>query len=150
MNKIITGLVLVWLVVMTGFGCYVMKAEHEFLKFADFVLDDNLKNVVQSGGVTYYVVDMENVGTALLSTKVKLWQPMYVAAGDLDKLIDWKRTSTLMFRDFQNLDFQSRIAAAKADQYLKSRILGMQDRKMTPEEKAKQVKKEKRKHDSKS
>lgn len=147
MNRIITGLMLIWLVVLTACSCYNIKAERELLKFADFVLDDNLKNVVQSGGVTYYVVDMEQYATAFLGSKVNLWQPIYVAGKDLDALIDWRQKQTLMVRDFNNINFQSKIAAAKADQYFKSRVQGMQRRNMTPEQILKAADREKRKHD---
>ena len=147
MNKFITGLILVWLVVLTAFSCYAIKAERELLKFADFVLDDDLKNVVQSGGATFYVVDMERYANAMLGHEVPLWQPIYVKDTDMGALIEWKVKFDLMVRDFKNVDFQSRIAAAKADQYFKGRVSGMKDRKLTPEEKAKKVDREKRRRD---
>jgi len=143
MNKFITGLVLVWLVVLTAFSCYSIKAERELLKFADFVLDDNLKNVVQSGGATFYIVDMERYANAMLGHEVPLWQPIYVKDTDMGALIEWKVKFDLMVRDFKNVDFQSRIAAAKADQYFKRRVSGMQDRKLTPAEKTKKSDREK-------
>ena len=145
MNKFITGLILVWLVVLTAFSCYVLKAEHEFLRFADFVVDDNLKNVVQSGGSTFYIVDMDNWATANLGTTVKLWRPIYVRDKDMAALVTWKRRQTIMFRDFDNINWQSKVIAEQADRYLKLRIAGMYDRKKTPEQKSKEINMEKRK-----
>lgn len=124
MNKFITGLILVWLVVLTAFSCYAIKAERELLKFADFVLTDNLKNVVQSGGVTFYVVNMDPFSKAKVLTDIPLWQPVYVKDTDMGKLMDWQRKYILMIRNFNNLDFNSKIAAAKANQYLKKRLAG--------------------------
>lgn len=147
MSKFITILMLVWLVVLTAFSCYSIKAEVELLEFADFVLDDNLKNVIQSGGATFYVVDMEYYANAKLVKDVPLWQPIYVKDTDMEALILWKQKFSLMIRDFKNLDFQSRIAAAKADQYFKRRVTGMQERKLTPEQKARKADMEKRKRD---
>lgn len=147
MSKFITVLVLIWLVVLTGFTCYIIKAEHEFLKFADFVVDDNIKNVVQSGGATFYVVDMELYGNAQLGTTVPLWQPIYVKDTDMGALIDWKRGNVLMVRDFLNINFQSKVLAADADRYIKLRMAGVYDRKISPEQKAKIADREKRRKD---
>jgi hypothetical protein len=144
MNKFITYLVLAWLVILTGFTCYIIRAEREFLKFADFVVDDNLKNVIKSGGATFYIVDMEHYANAELLTQVPLWQPVYVKDTDMKNLVDWKRKYTLMVRDFQNIDFQSITIAASADRYIKLQMAGMEDRKLTPEEKSKIVDKAKR------
>ena len=132
---------------LTGFSCYVVKAERAFLKFADFVLDDNLKNVVQSGGATFYVVDMEKFAVAQLGEQVPFWRPMYVKDSDMGKLIDWKRGNILMVRDFLNMDFQSRVAAAKADQYLKGRLSDLRERKKTQKERVLEADRKKRKHD---
>ena len=143
MSKFITALVLIWLIVLTGFTCYIIKAEREFLKFADFVVDDNIKNVVQSGGATFYVVDMELYANAQLGTTVPLWQPIYVKDTDMAALIDWKRGNVLMVRDFMNINFQSKVLADSADRYIKLRMAGVYDRKLTPEQKAKITNREK-------
>lgn len=129
MNKFTFGLLLFWLTVLTVFGCYVIKAEHAFLKFADFVLDDNLKNVVQSGGATFYVVDMGIVPVPGVDKSLKFWSPIYVNANDLGKLIDWKRNQTLMVKEFQNMDFESKMAALRADKYFQQRLSDLRKRK---------------------
>lgn len=144
MNKVITGLILVWLTVLTAFGCYTLKAEHELLKFADFVLDDNLKNVIQSGGTIFYIVDMDMYAKAHLLTDVPLWQPVYVKDSDMEHLAAWKRKYTLMVRDFNNLNFKSKLTAAQADRYFKNRVIGMYDRKKTYKERIKEADQEKR------
>ena len=145
-NKFTVYLMLFWLTVLTATGCYIIRAEHEFLKFADFVIDDNLKNVIQSGGATFYIVDMDNWATANLGTNVRLWRPLYVMDKDMGKLVDWKRKQTLMVRDFENINWQSKVIAEQADRYIKLRLSGMQDRKKTPEQKTKDADQRKRKH----
>ena len=136
--KFIIYLTLIWLMVLTATGCYIIKAEHEFLKFADFVLAGNIKNAVQSGGATFYVVDMGRYPDALLGKRIPLWQPIYVKDTDMNALVEWKLKFHLMVMDFKNADFQSKIAAAKADQYFKRQVIVMCNRKLSAKEKSKQ------------
>jgi len=140
MHKVFTYLVLFWLLILTIFSCYVVKAERSFLKFADFVLDDNLKNVVQSGGDTFYVVSMVQVSVPYVDKTLSFWTPLYISSKNLGQLIDWKRKQFLMVKEFENIDFDSRMAAMKADQYLKQRLSELQSRQKAT------VKNEKRKH----
>jgi len=147
MSKIITGLMLIWLVVITVTGCFSRKAEVEFLQFADMVIDDNIKNVVKSGGGTFLVVDMGNVTMPGLTPDIRLWSPIYVNEKDLDKIIDWKRKQVIMVRDFKNINFQSPIIAAQAERYFKKRLDNLEIRKLTPKQKAALAEKRKRNSD---
>jgi hypothetical protein len=139
MSKVITWFILIWLVVLTGFTCYVIKAEREFLKFADFVLDDNLKNVVKSGGGQFYVVDMAKAAVEGYHNGVTFWSPVYVNAVDLEKLINWKQTNILMVKQYEEMDLRMQsmrpFVVESADRYMKLRMAAMEDRKLTPKEK---------------
>jgi hypothetical protein len=128
MKTIIVLLVLL-IAVVTVTNIYMMKAEREFLHFCDMVLDDNLKNVVKSGGATFYVVDMVELDIGRKDTGSKFWAPLYVNEIDLETLLQWKRTNAIMVRDFQNLDFDSKMAMQKANAYFQKRLAQVKERK---------------------
>jgi hypothetical protein len=128
MSKIVTCLILIWLCVLTGFTCYVIKAEHSFLKFADFVLDDNLKNVVQSGGQTFYVIDMAKVTSSDL---VPVWSPVYVDSKDMGKFTQLKRKQTMLIKELEELGPMMQKVSPEADRFMKMKIAELESRKHT-------------------
>lgn len=121
MKTIIVLLVLL-VAVVTVTNIYMMKADREFLHFCDMVIDDNIKNVVESGGSTFYVVDMAEVDIKRPDVGVKFWGPVYVRDKDLDTVANWKRKMTLMVGDFENLDFDSKIRMAKVNQWFQQKL----------------------------
>lgn len=128
-RDVIFFLIFVWMIVLSATLAYVLKAEHEFLVFADMMVDDNLKNVVKSGGRTYLVVDMSEVDIGRPDLPVKLYAPMYMHDEDMEKMVDWKQKMYLMVRDFEKMDMDAKIAAAKAGAYFKKRLKEVQARK---------------------
>ena len=109
------------------------------------MVDDNLKNIVQSGGGQFYVVDMAKADIDGFYKGVSFWTPVYVNATDLDKLINWKQTNYLMVKEFEALDMQIKslqpIGVPSAERYLNLRMAQMEERKLTPKEKTKLVNK---------
>ena len=126
--KTLLTLILVWLVILTGTTCWVIRAEREFLKFADFVVQDNLKNVVQSGGRTFYIVEMGKVPALRPDSHVDFWTPIYVDEKQLGKLVDFSRKQAIMVHEFNELDITARQIAAQADTYFKRKLTETQDR----------------------
>ena len=129
--KTILTLILIWLVILTGTTCWVIRVEREFLKFADFVVSDNLKNVVQSGGRTFYVVEMGKVPALRPDSKVDFWTPIYVEEKQLGQLVHFTRKQAIMVHEFEELDITARQIAAQADTYFKRKLAKTQDRKET-------------------
>lgn len=129
--KLILALMLVWLVALTASDCLVIKAEKEFLKFADFVIDDNLKNVVQSGGHTYYVVDMGKADIGRPEIGVTFWTPVYVEGSELEVITNFQRKRALMVKEFEELDITGKQIAAQAGRFVEGKLKNLQERKET-------------------
>jgi hypothetical protein len=129
MRNFIIGLLFVWLFSCSVAIQYLNKADDKLLDFADFVIDDNLKNVIQSGGQTYYIIDTVKVDIGRTSTGVDFVMPVYVAEKDLDKLANWKRRMVLMVKEYDQLDITGKQIAAQANSYFKRKLAETQQRK---------------------
>lgn len=127
--KTIIGLMLVWLVILTGTFVYVLNCEKAFLKFADLVVDDNLKNVIVAGGKTFLIAEMLQVDIGRPDLPIKLYGPVYMDADEMEKMVTWKQKNWLMVRDYERMDLESRIQMAKVNTWFKQRLAETQERK---------------------
>jgi len=126
---VILSLIILWLVALSISNCLIIKAEREFLKFTDFVIDDNLKNVVQSGGNTYYIVDMGKVTIPQDVGGTNLWSPIYVDGKDLPALADWRRKMSIMVKEYDEMDITGKQLVAQAEGFFTRKLAETQKRK---------------------
>lgn len=129
MRNFTLGLLFIWLFACSVAIHYLNIADNKLLAFADFVIDDNLKNVIQSGGLTYYIVDTVVADVGRESTGVKFVMPIYVSEKDLPKLILWKQRMALMVKEYDQLDVTGKQLAAEANGYFKRKLAETQQRK---------------------
>lgn len=127
--KPVIWLLILWLVIDAFTLGYLIKTDRAFLKFADMVMDDNLKNVVKSGGSTFYVVDVAEMNLGRPDVGVKFYAPIYIRDNDLEKAFHWKRTNALMVQEFENLNFQTIMAATRANAYFQMKLAETETRK---------------------
>lgn len=127
--KPVIWLLILWLVIDAFTLGYLIKTDRVFLKFADMVMDDNLKNVVKSGGSTFYVVDVAEMNLGRPDVGVKFYAPIYIRDADLEKAFHWKRTNALMVQEFENLNFQTITAATRANAYFQMKLAETETRK---------------------
>lgn len=122
MKYLAAALMFFWVLILTITVSYLLKTDREFLYFTDMVIDDNLKNTIKSGGNTFFVIDMFQIDIGRPDLPIKVWTPVWVEEKDMDKLIQWKRQITLMVRDFEIMDMDSKIAASKVDRWFKKKL----------------------------
>jgi len=128
-RDVIFALIVLWLTVISVTQVAFLKGQREYLKFADMVLDDNLKNVIVSGGKTFLIVDMAVMEGFRDDIPVRLWSPVFISEEDLPRIADWKRSMQMMFKEFEDMEFDRKLIMAKVDQYFKQRLTQVQDRK---------------------
>jgi hypothetical protein len=128
-------LMFLWLLACSVAIHYLNNVDKQLLAFADFVIDDNLKNVIQSGGQTYYIVDTIKINTEQKYDGVNFVTPMYVSEKDLAKLTQWKRKMVLMVKEFNELDITGKQLDAQANGYFKRKLAETQERKRNLKEK---------------
>jgi len=127
MKKIIWLLIL-WMAIDTFTIGYLIKTEKAFLHFADMMVDDNLKNVIVSEGKTFLIAQMVQVDINRPDLPIQLFGPVYMDADEMDKISNWKRNMSIMVRDFERMDLESRIQMAKVNTWFKSKLAETQER----------------------
>jgi hypothetical protein len=128
-RDVIFALIVLWLTVISVTQVAFLKGQREYLKFADMVLDDNLKNVIVSGGKTFLIVDMAVMEGYRDDVPARLWSPVYISEEELPRIADWRRSTQLMVNKFEEDEFDRKLIMAKVDQYFKQRLVQVQDRK---------------------
>jgi len=132
-RDVIFALIVLWLLTISVTQAFFCAGQREFLKFADFVIDDNLKNVIQSGGKTYLVVDMAIIEGLRPDIPVKLWGPVFISEEDLPRIADWERSMQIMVNEYEDMEFDRKLIMAKVDQYFKRKLEETKTRKYKEE-----------------
>lgn len=129
MKTTITLLMFIWMVVLTGTVFELNRADRKFLTFADMMVDDNLKNVIKSGGKTFLIVDMLPVDIGRPDIPIPIYGPVYMNDSDMEKIGNWKRRMAIMVKEYEQMDFDSRLRMAKVNEWFKKKLAETQERK---------------------